>query len=1131
MTSSGRPSARRAGLLALVLSLVLPGIAAAAPPAELAVDCDVHADDITAVQQAVDFPSATGRIVRLSGTCDFTAAAAHGGDLTSIEAAAVIVRASDTTVESAGTDRAIVVGSGTQTAFFVAPGTDSVVIRGLKLVSFGRPLVAVNTAATTIGAPGGLPSPEANRIAGGLTMDSAIVGLAVDRGYGDSSGTLTIRFGTAGVHSDVFSIPPDQKLTGFRVTGNYVTYAPPGVPDGDTGVVAVDVRERYGRVADGIEITSNAVGLFSSDFPSFDSNGIRVQALSTDLNAPTPDGRHVRNVLVARNNLGRLEEVDGLDPDGVDPADAHASGRAAVVLLGVGAFEVSSNSVRAKLSPTVLPMPGGGIVASDSADGTISSNGVIVLTADASTLSGDLGAIGLVDDLLTLFSENAGPPEEGVVVTDNVVGPAGTGPPGIGSQRGLLLNGTSRVTLGRNNVKFSSAAALNIGTQVSGPGSLSNPGTRTLARAVYLSVSCQNFLDGTEDDPYERDYNQGIGSAGNSFPAGWNYAGGSGCTPRASASPPAVGAGGSLTISGTAWPARPVTVRLSGPPSGTELIRTFTSGNLADFSTVFTAQDLSVFQDGTLCATALARDDLGSGLQKISAEACATKATVPPAAPVITSPAEGAALPASWVYIAGTARANATVRIWEQTVERAQVQAEPSGSFSTWASFSEGPHVITATATDEAGNVSAPSAPRSFTVDTVAPAAPVITSPTEGAVVPSTSVAIAGTAEPLATVVVKEGTDEIDRTASLSDGSWQVETTLAEGPHTVRATATDAAGNSGPASAPRRFTVDTTGPVAPSISSPVEGAVLTSTTVTVAGWTEGNATIRVWENMVQIGETDATAAGEWTVPIEFAIGSHSITATATDTAGRTGPASDPRNFQIDPTATGIHPIATDLLPPPFSVFTGATEVAVSWKEATGGEPVDSYILVVARPTDNTRIWMGRVMASECVAGICSTTLSFPLPTFGGPMAPEDKYAVGVVTVFADKHRSDGQCDNNTIWGLRCGANISHPPGYVSAEFLITSKTWPAAYQDASTHNVFFVNPATGKLEFWWWNDGRVAELFAGTGLTLPVGTDYATVAAGTKFVLVMDHGNTRARGVLVAPGIIPRVVLFDGQRL
>ncbi|MFB4403654.1 Ig-like domain-containing protein, partial [Pseudomonas inefficax] len=96
--------------------------------------------------------------------------------------------------------------------------------------------------------------------------------------------------------------------------------------------------------------------------------------------------------------------------------------------------------------------------------------------------------------------------------------------------------------------------------------------------------------------------------------------------------------------------------------------------------------------------------------------------------------------------------------------------------------------VVNATATDPTGNTSAPS---STTVDTVAPAAPVIE--------PSNGSEISGTAEPSSTITLTDGSgNPIGQTTADGSGNWSFTpgTPLPDGT-VVNATATDPAGNTG----------------------------------------------------------------------------------------------------------------------------------------------------------------------------------------------------------------------------------------------------------------------------------------------------------------------------------------------
>ncbi|MCS7554870.1 Ig-like domain-containing protein, partial [Pseudomonas aeruginosa] len=153
-----------------------------------------------------------------------------------------------------------------------------------------------------------------------------------------------------------------------------------------------------------------------------------------------------------------------------------------------------------------------------------------------------------------------------------------------------------------------------------------------------------------------------------------------------------------------------------------------------------------------------------------------------------------------------------------------QVTADGSGNWAfTPATPLANGTVINALAQDAAGNNSSPT---SATVDSLAPAAPVI-DPSNGSV-------IAGTAEAGATVILTDGNgNPIGQVTADGSGNWSFTpgTPLANGT-VVNAVAQDAAGNtSGPAST----TVDSVAPAAPVID-PSNGSV-------IAGTAEAGATV------------------------------------------------------------------------------------------------------------------------------------------------------------------------------------------------------------------------------------------------------------------------------------------------
>ena len=108
------------------------------------------------------------------------------------------------------------------------------------------------------------------------------------------------------------------------------------------------------------------------------------------------------------------------------------------------------------------------------------------------------------------------------------------------------------------------------------------------------------------------------------------------------------------------------------------------------------------------------------------------------------------------------------------------------------------------------------------TIDTTAPVAPSIASfSTDSGTVGDgitndNTLTLTGTAEANATVKVFDGATLLGSAVANGSGAWSYTTAaLANGAHSLTATATDAAGNTGVASAALAVTIDTAAPVAP----------------------------------------------------------------------------------------------------------------------------------------------------------------------------------------------------------------------------------------------------------------------------------------------------------------------------
>ena len=178
---------------------------------------------------------------------------------------------------------------------------------------------------------------------------------------------------------------------------------------------------------------------------------------------------------------------------------------------------------------------------------------------------------------------------------------------------------------------------------------------------------------------------------------------------------------------------------------------------------------------------------------------------------------------ATVLILTGTAPASSAVHVYDGATLLGTATANSTGAWSyTTGTLSNGSHSFTATDT-VSGVTSAASAALGVTVDTIAPAAPVISS---DVVVNTNEVALTGTAEANSTVKIYDGATLLGSVVAASTGAWSYTTAaLANGSHNLTATATDAASNVS---------------VASQIVDPVIGTVVTiesfgSTSLTAVG--------------------------------------------------------------------------------------------------------------------------------------------------------------------------------------------------------------------------------------------------------------------------------------------------------
>lgn len=263
------------------------------------------------------------------------------------------------------------------------------------------------------------------------------------------------------------------------------------------------------------------------------------------------------------------------------------------------------------------------------------------------------------------------------------------------------------------------------------------------------------------------------------------------------------------------------------------------------------------------------------------------------------------------LVIQGSADAGSTVRIFDGRNLLGSAVANSGGVWTlTTRPLTNGQtYRFRAQSTDTAGNTSDVSSQSPILIDTTAPWRPLITGVdangtpvTDRGVTNQTSLTISGRAEPGSTVDVYDGSLPI-ATGLIADGSgnWECDLDPAgEGVHTLRARATDAAGNTSVLpSLNYTVTVDTTAPSIPTIDAVMDGVqpdlgVVTGPTNETRpflnGTTELGSVVKIYDGTSSpatfLGLAAVTGT-RWTFrpTSPLSEGSHSLLATATDSAG------------------------------------------------------------------------------------------------------------------------------------------------------------------------------------------------------------------------------------------------------
>ncbi len=197
--------------------------------------------------------------------------------------------------------------------------------------------------------------------------------------------------------------------------------------------------------------------------------------------------------------------------------------------------------------------------------------------------------------------------------------------------------------------------------------------------------------------------------------------------------------------------------------------------------------------DGSYTYRANAADLAGNTGADFGAVTVQVDRSAPATAPTLVGPASPTHDP-ELVFTATLPGDASAIALWDGTTLVTVVSGSGTFAFAIPVP-ADGDHSYEARARDAVGNDGDPTAPFTVTVDRVAPAAPTITAPSNGAAFAPGSVHVTGTAEPGATVTVTVGTGAPVTGVADGSGSFDVPVAVPEGTQPVSVTVTDPAGN------------------------------------------------------------------------------------------------------------------------------------------------------------------------------------------------------------------------------------------------------------------------------------------------------------------------------------------------
>ena len=263
--------------------------------------------------------------------------------------------------------------------------------------------------------------------------------------------------------------------------------------------------------------------------------------------------------------------------------------------------------------------------------------------------------------------------------------------------------------------------------------------------------------------------------------------------------------------------------------------------------------------------------------------------TLAPVAPTILSPETGMILREATVTISGTAEVGIQVDIYANGQRLGSVIADADGKFALVVQgLDEDGYTLTAISIDAAGNESDVSVSVTLVVDFTSPGPPVFSAPASGTVTNQNVLPIEGTAEVGSTVTLMDNGEISGTVATRANGSFSYKTRpLADGIHSLTATATDVAGNvSEEVLVAITVTIDT---AAPAVSVSLnKQEYTTNESIQIEYTVHDNIDVSV---SVVITTTPNLTVADNEIQPPLPAGSLTVTITVTDEAGNSASAS------------------------------------------------------------------------------------------------------------------------------------------------------------------------------------------------------------------------------------------------